>query len=79
MGARLMDPGAGVRETGVNRRLAQTDTPVRFCYHSDCTLETVIENGVKGVRRTCDYCPSTVMTPSGQRSLGMPPRSYRVE
>lgn len=79
MSSRLMDPAAGARESAVNRRMAQAGESARFCYHSDCTLESVTENGMRMVRRICDYCPAWAATRSGTALPVMLPWVFRVE
>ena len=75
MSSRLIDPLAAAREDETNRRMAIAGSPVRFCFHSDCTLETAPGR----VRRSCDYCSAAVFAMSGTIFPQMMPWAYRPD
>ncbi len=73
MSSRLIDPLAAAREDEANRQMALAGSPVRFCFHSDATMETTI--GL-GTRRSCDYCSATAFAVSGNALPPMEPWAY---
>lgn len=77
--SRLADPEAGAREDLANRQLAASGTPVRFCFHADCTLLTGVDEGTRFVGRSCDYCPARIVGPSGISLPQMPPWAFMVD